>query len=592
MEELGSSSHVGRVVLHLDLDCFFVQVETLKDPRLEGHAVAVQQHNDIISADYAARRRGVRKHMTPAEALALCPDLKLVHVRRTEGTSKVTYEDYQKASAGVQTLLQNTLASLQSAAASGVNSKRQDREAEAPPEVEKASIDDFYVDVTSLVAAQLERGLLINDLDMPASQMASQSSEWPGAVEGPGLVSAHILTAQEVQLREGARIAASLREAVHTKCGLRVSAGVAQNKLLAKLASSASKPDGQTTVLPGSVPSMLARHPPSKIPQLGVKLGKEKRGVLLAAPWTDRVKVISDLASTSLLPELRLAFGDDKAEWLHRVGQGIDDTPVKDKGPPKSLMSSMSLTSITNDAYQFKKILRYLADELCKRLKEDELRWKRKPRTFNFSFRLVNEKESSHTMTMKKVTDRVREMRAKKDVEGAGPGRGASSGEAAASASADAMCSLAFQVFNSTVGDRAWKVRWAGMSARDFHSTEPPKGGIATFFSAASSSSSSSAPLPSTSTLPSSSSSSSSVASVMAMPPPTSPSSSALKRPSPPASPAKSPATITTRVAKQGSSPTSPKRAKTNKNATPQGNTMLAYFTVATSPSREKPTAT
>jgi hypothetical protein len=80
----------------------------------------------------------------------------------------------------------------------------------------------------------------------------------------------------------------------------------------------------------------------------------------------------------------------------------------------------------------------------------------------------------------------------------------------------------------------------------------------------------------------------------MAMPPPTSP-SSALKRPSPPASPAKSPAAITARVAKQGSpaSTTSPKRAKTNnKNGTPQGNTMLAYFTVAASPSSEKPTAT
>jgi hypothetical protein len=89
-----------------------------------------------------------------------------VHVRRTEGTSKVTYEDYQKASAGVQTLLQDTLASLQSAAASGVKRKG---EAEAPPEVEKASIDDFYVDVTSLVAAQLERGLLVNDLDMPGT---------------------------------------------------------------------------------------------------------------------------------------------------------------------------------------------------------------------------------------------------------------------------------------------------------------------------------------------------------------------------------------------------------------------------------------
>ena len=64
-------------------------------------------------------------------------------------------------------------------------------------------------------------------------------------------------------------------------------------------------------------------------------------------------------------------------------------------------------------------------------------------------FRLVNEKESSHTMTMKKVADRVREMRAKKEIEGS------DRGEAAASASADAMCSLAFQVFNSTVGDRA-----------------------------------------------------------------------------------------------------------------------------------------
>ena len=52
-----------------------------------------------------------------------------------------------------------------------------------------------------------------------ASQMASQSGEWPGAIEAQGLASAHILTAQEVQLREGARIAASLREAVHSKCG-------------------------------------------------------------------------------------------------------------------------------------------------------------------------------------------------------------------------------------------------------------------------------------------------------------------------------------------------------------------------------------
>ncbi len=75
---------------HLGAEADENGVGGLQDPRLAGHAVAVQQHNDIISADYEARRRGVRKHMTPAEALALCPDLKLCVPNTTRGLQAVT----------------------------------------------------------------------------------------------------------------------------------------------------------------------------------------------------------------------------------------------------------------------------------------------------------------------------------------------------------------------------------------------------------------------------------------------------------------------------------------------------------------------
>jgi len=50
-----------RVIIHLDLDCFFVQVHQRHEPSLRGLAVALQQHEDVIAVNYEAKARGVRR---------------------------------------------------------------------------------------------------------------------------------------------------------------------------------------------------------------------------------------------------------------------------------------------------------------------------------------------------------------------------------------------------------------------------------------------------------------------------------------------------------------------------------------------------
>ena len=59
------------LVVCVDLDCFFVQVEQARRPALKDMAVAVQQHQDIIALNYPARDAGVIKHMDPAAARVL-----------------------------------------------------------------------------------------------------------------------------------------------------------------------------------------------------------------------------------------------------------------------------------------------------------------------------------------------------------------------------------------------------------------------------------------------------------------------------------------------------------------------------------------
>ncbi|MGA9293371.1 MAG: DNA polymerase IV [Ignavibacteriaceae bacterium] len=109
-----------RTIFHLDLDAFFVSVERIFDPKLEGKAVIVggdpQGRGVVAACSYEARKFGLHSAMPIRTAFKLCPHGIYLHGHHGE------YSNYSKA---VKNLLEKYA-----------------------PSIEQASIDEFYMDFT------------------------------------------------------------------------------------------------------------------------------------------------------------------------------------------------------------------------------------------------------------------------------------------------------------------------------------------------------------------------------------------------------------------------------------------------------------
>ena len=75
-----------RVILHSDINCCYASIEHLHHPELAGKPLAVggdpeARHGIVLTADYIAKKYGVKTGMALWQAKQVCPDIAFVSPR-------------------------------------------------------------------------------------------------------------------------------------------------------------------------------------------------------------------------------------------------------------------------------------------------------------------------------------------------------------------------------------------------------------------------------------------------------------------------------------------------------------------------------
>ena len=162
---------------------------------------------------------------------------------------------------------------------------------------------------------------------------------------------------------DGEAIAGTIRERVRTEIGITVSAGVAANKLVAKVASDAAKPDGLCVVPAGGEAAFLAPRAIRELPMVGPKLEAtlERLGL----------RTIGQVAAYPL-PALEERLGPFARE-LHARAHGRFDAPVlSGRGAAKSISREMTFGEDEARRDRLRAILRSQAERVARDLARQE----------------------------------------------------------------------------------------------------------------------------------------------------------------------------------------------------------------------------
>jgi len=155
-------------------------------------------------------------------------------------------------------------------------------------------------------------------------------------------------------------MATQIKQRINDELGLCASLGIASCKVVAKVASELSKPDGLLEVAAGRESYFLAPLPIAKLPGIGKKteqilnrLGVHTVGQLAAMP----------------LDALKSRFGVS-GEWMHEYSRGIDNRQVEPPGAAKSISRETTFGKDTHDRSLLKAMLRYLSERVGSELRQ------------------------------------------------------------------------------------------------------------------------------------------------------------------------------------------------------------------------------
>jgi len=275
-----------RAILHLDLDAFFVSVECLKNSSMKGKPVLIggrSRRGVVASCSYEARAFGVHSAMPMKMALRLCPDAIVI---------KGDIDSYSHYSKMITEIIR-----------------------EQAPLFEKASIDEFYLDLTGM-------------------------DQYFGCYQW----------------------SVELRKHIVKESGLPISFGLSINKLVSKVATGEAKPSGCRLIESGMEKDFLFPLSTRKIPSIGRATYKK-----LSFMGVRTIKVLAALPIQLLERE----FGKPGIS-LWQKANAIDNSPVVPFDEKKSISAERTFQVDTIDLVQLKSQLHKMLSQLAFELRQSK----------------------------------------------------------------------------------------------------------------------------------------------------------------------------------------------------------------------------
>ena len=273
-----------RIIAHFDLDSFFVSVEILNDPSLKGKPVIVggRDRGVVAACSYEARKFGIHSAMPSSKAKLLCPEA--IFVKGTRG-------EYSRYSRWVTQII-----------------------ASKAPLFEKASVDEFYLDLTGM-------------------DKFFDPLQWT----------------------------IDLRKLITDETKLPISFGLSSNKMMAKIATNQAKPNGYLQVPAGKEKEFLAPLAVGEIPGVG----SHTQEVLAFLG----IKTIRQLSETHLdILEERLGkWGRD----LKQKSEGLHYGEVSAYHEAKSISTENTFDQPVSDMNFIHRELVWFTEKICFELRQE-----------------------------------------------------------------------------------------------------------------------------------------------------------------------------------------------------------------------------
>lgn len=263
----------------MDQDAFFVSVEVRKDSSLKGKPIIIGGSSDrgvVASCSYEARKFGVHAAMSSRMAKMLCPHAVFI---------RGNMDAYSEASHEITNILR-----------------------ERVPLIEKASIDEHYIDMTGM-------------------------DRFHGTF----------------------KYAQELRQLVIKETGLPISFGLSVNKTVSKIATNETKPNGENNVVQQDVQPFLNPLSIKKIPGLG-----EKTFIKLSDMGIKKIFTLAQIHPD----QMNMLLGKNGLALLQKA-KGIDYSEVIPYQEQKSISTQCTFKADTIDVETIGNLITSMVLELA-----------------------------------------------------------------------------------------------------------------------------------------------------------------------------------------------------------------------------------